>query len=99
MAKVRLVGLTALAGIAALGLLVPPSHAFDGGFTAGSQWWYQSARDAKFEEFRDVPRGEFLESFALHDSLGRNDLALWGAKAKEGGVLGGGLRTSHERSR
>lgn len=81
MAKVRLVGLTALAGMAALTLLALPSHAFDGGFTAGSQWWYQSARDAKFEEFRDVPRGEFLESFALHDSLGRNDLALWGANA------------------
>lgn len=50
----------------------------DGQATFGSQWWYLSTPEAKFQEYRDVPRGGLLESF-LWRNWGANDVAtLWG---------------------
>ncbi len=58
------------------------SAAFAGGeATFGSQWWDQTAPDAKYQEFRQVPRGAFLESFVLQDWSGRNAWLLTGANA------------------
>ena len=44
--------------------------------TFGSQWWTQSVMDAKYQEFREVPRGGFLESFVLRQWSGRNMLSV-----------------------
>ena len=55
------------------------AKAADAEVTFGSQWWSQSALDAKYHEFSEVPRGAFLESFVLSEWSGRNTLALWGA--------------------
>jgi MtrB/PioB family decaheme-associated outer membrane protein len=49
--------------------------------TFGSQWWTQSANDAKYQEFRDVRRGGFLESFVVRNWSGRNLLNIQGVNA------------------
>ncbi len=46
--------------------------------TFGSQWWTQSVNDAKYQEFRDVRRGGFLESFVVQRWSGRDLLAVQG---------------------
>ncbi len=53
----------------------------EGDVTFGSQWWEQTANEAKFQEFREVPRGGFLESFMLREWKERNSVKLWGANA------------------
>ncbi len=68
--------------LAVLPFAAGPSHAqSDGQATFGSQWWWQSTREAKFQEYTVVPRGGFLESFVLREQ--RRDLAgaLWGRSA------------------
>jgi MtrB/PioB family decaheme-associated outer membrane protein len=76
----KFVRTASLAGLFAIGCL-SPAFAAEGWVVGGSQWWDQSALDAKFQEFREVPRGAFLESFGLRDTVGRNDFTLWGANA------------------
>ena len=61
-----------------------PLWAAEGNATFGGQWWDQTVRDAKFQEFRVVPRGSLMESFLLREQSGRNSLALWGANAFQG---------------
>src|SRR5512145_1535117 len=39
----------------------------DGQVTFGAHWWRQTVNEAEFREFREVPRGGFLESFLLSD--------------------------------
>jgi MtrB/PioB family decaheme-associated outer membrane protein len=61
----------------ALGAPAPPAQAEDS-FSLGSQYWLQTVDEAKFQEFRDVPRGVFLESLNLDLQSGRNAFALAG---------------------
>ena len=53
----------------------------DGLATFGWQGWFQTAPEAKFREFRDLPRGGFLEQFLLRDRKGDVSSTLWGANA------------------
>lgn len=67
------------------GLLVSPqslvAQAAESELFFGAQWWDQTAPDAKYQEFSQVPRGTFVQSFLLRDWSGRNSVALWGANA------------------
>lgn len=68
----------ALAGLA-FGAIAGPARG-DGAATFGSQWWTRSAPEARFREFRDVPKGPFLESFFFADSARRRlQYSLFGA--------------------
>ena len=70
--------------LAAFGLGLPVSSHADGQFTLGAQGWRESAPEAKYQEFRQVPRGPFLESFFVTDSTARgNRFALYGANVFE----------------
>jgi MtrB/PioB family decaheme-associated outer membrane protein len=65
-------------------LLLPAARsalAADGEVTFGSQWWDQTAREAKYEEFRAIPNGPFLESFVVRDTLRNGRYALIGTDA------------------
>jgi MtrB/PioB family decaheme-associated outer membrane protein len=72
--------------LALLGLLVaivlgapaPASGASDGSVTFGTQWWDQTAREAKFQEFSEEPRGAFLEQYALRAWRDRNLVLFYG---------------------
>ena len=66
-----LVLLSALAGVAYA----------DGEVTFGTQWWDQSTREAKYQEFGDYPNGPYLESFMLRDALWGGQYALVGTNA------------------
>lgn len=79
MGTLRLAVATALACGMVAGAPSSAARAAEGNVTFGSQWWDQSARDAKYHEFSQVPRGGFLESFLLREWSGRNSVALWGA--------------------
>jgi MtrB/PioB family decaheme-associated outer membrane protein len=50
-------------------------------FTIGGQWWDQTAPEAKYDEFREVPMGGFVESFMVRQMVGRQSVALWGVNA------------------
>jgi MtrB/PioB family decaheme-associated outer membrane protein len=75
---------TALACGMVVSAMSPEVHAAEGEFTVGGQWFDQTVPEAKFQEFREVPRGAFVESFLLREWSGRNSLALWGANAIRG---------------
>ena len=49
--------------------------------TFGSHWWTQSVNEAKYQEFRELPRGGFLESFVVQRWSGRNLLSVQGVNA------------------
>ncbi len=49
--------------------------------TFGGQWWTQSAPEAAFQQFREVPQGGFLESYFLADSLHRYQFSTFGTHA------------------
>jgi len=70
-----------LAGGLVVSVMSPAAWAAEGEFSIGSQWWDQTAPDAKYQEFSQVPRGGFLETFVLREWAGRNSVALWGANA------------------
>ena len=61
-------------------LRVPAVHA-GGEATFGGQWWDQTAPEAKYQEFRVVPRGGFLEDYVLREWSGRNAVTFFGANA------------------
>jgi MtrB/PioB family decaheme-associated outer membrane protein len=71
--------LTALACGMVVSVMSPELRAAQSEFTIGGQWFDQTLPEAKFQEFREVPRGGFLESFLVRESSGRNSVALWGA--------------------
>src|SRR5262245_56632453 len=52
--------------------------ATDGSVTVGTQWWDQTANEAKFQEFRVEHRGAFLEDYVLRSWKGRNFARLYG---------------------
>lgn len=64
----------------AIGSAAGSAHA-DGAATLGTQWWSQSAPEAKFQEFRQVPQGAFLESFLVRGGSDRWKTAFWGSNA------------------
>ena len=69
----------ALACIMLASASIPAVHAGETSeATFGSQWWTQSRNEAKFQEFRKVPRGGFLESFLVERWSGRNLLQVQG---------------------
>ena len=70
----------ALAAGALLSVWSAPALA-DGYVTAGTEGWYQSAPEAKYQEFREVPRGIFVESFLYRDRFWKGNLSVWGANA------------------
>ena len=74
------VALTLASGLMICGFVAPAraeSHV-DGYFTAGGQGWDQSAPEAKFHEFREVPRAGFLQDYLWSYWSGKNALTLWG---------------------
>ena len=79
MATLRMAILTALACGMVVSVMSPEVRAAQSEFTIGGQWFDQTVPEAKFQEFREVPRGTFLESFLLREWSGRNSVALWGA--------------------
>jgi len=78
MARTRIAFATLLAGLALLSTLPRAGHA-DGQVTYGTQWWNQTAPEAKYQEFTDVPNGALLESFALREFRDRNLLTFYGS--------------------
>ncbi len=50
----------------------------DGYLTFGTGDWWQSEPEAKFQEFHEVPRGVFVESFLYRDDFWNGRVALWG---------------------
>ena len=40
-----------------------------------------NANEAKYQEYRDVARGGFLESFLLREQVGKDAWTFWGANA------------------
>lgn len=69
-------------GCAAVLAALCSTPAFSGDYvTFGAQWWTLNAPEAKFQEYREVPRGGFLESFVLSREAGRDALHVWGENA------------------
>ena len=63
-------------------LLASAGQAFaDGEVTFGTQWWDQTTREAKYQEFSDIPNGPYLQSFVLRDRLWNGRYALVGSNA------------------
>lgn len=54
-----------------------------GSATFGGQWWTQNKPEAKYREYRAMPRGGFLENYVLRESNGGWDAFLWGENALE----------------
>lgn len=82
MATLRNAVATALACGMLASASIPAARAGDGSeATFGSQWWTQSVNDAKYQEFREQPRGGFLESFVWQQWSGRNSVRLQGMNA------------------
>lgn len=51
-------------------LLAVAGPAFaDGSLTFGSQWWDQTVREAKYQEFSDIPNGPYIQTLMLRDPL------------------------------
>ena len=68
-----------LSAVVTATLSARPAHAdTEGHATFGSQWWTLNHNEAKWEEFREVPLGGFLESFSLHNTEGRRSMVLIG---------------------
>jgi MtrB/PioB family decaheme-associated outer membrane protein len=84
MTTLRFAVAIALAGGLAVNAPSSPARAAEGDATFGGQWWNQTAPDAKYQEFRQVSRGGFLENFVIREWSGRTSVALWGANALHG---------------
>ena len=58
-----------------------PRNFPDGEVTFGTQWWDQTTREAKYQEFADYPNGPYIGSFVLRDALWGGQYALVGSNA------------------
>jgi len=75
--------------LALLGLLVaivlaapaPAAGETEGSVTFGTQWWTQTAPEAKYQEFNQIPRGALLDSYDLRTWRDRNLLIFYGQRA------------------
>jgi MtrB/PioB family decaheme-associated outer membrane protein len=54
------------------------AFAAEGDVTFGTQWWDQTAREAKFQEFLDVPNGPLIDSFVLLEEFWKGHYAIVG---------------------
>src|SRR5690242_613608 len=73
---------TVLAGLVLLAIGIVPSIAYGyGQATFGTQWWTQNAPEAKFQEFRQVPQGAYLESFLVRGGDARWKTTFYGTNA------------------
>lgn len=78
----RPIGTVTLLAVAAL--LVMGSGAAlaaDGYVTTGYQWWDQTQPEAKYQEFREMPQGVFVESFLYQDRILNGNFTAWGSNA------------------
>jgi MtrB/PioB family decaheme-associated outer membrane protein len=77
--------LLALLGLLAAIVLGAPAPASagttDGSVTFGTQWWDQTANEAKFQEFNEEPRGAFLQQYSLRSWRDRDLLLFYGDHA------------------
>lgn len=64
-----------------LGAPAPAAGNTEGSITFGSQWWTQTAPEAKYQEFGQAPRGAFLDSYAIRDWRDRNLIEFYGSNA------------------
>src|SRR5215831_18285120 len=69
------------ASLAVLAAAAPARADVDGFFTGGTMWWTQSANEATFQEFREVPQGSFLEGFLFRQWNGPLFLGISGENA------------------
>ena len=53
----------------------------DGAATFGGQWWSQTNPEAKFQEYRVLPRGGYLEDYVIREFQGPWAAAMWGNNA------------------
>jgi MtrB/PioB family decaheme-associated outer membrane protein len=53
----------------------------DGYVNFGTEWWDQSAPEAKYQEFTEAPQGAFVESFLWRDRVWGGNTSLWGTHA------------------
>jgi len=51
----------------------------DGYITVGSQYWNQTAPEATYQAFSEVPRGAFVESFLYRDDIAGGHTSVWGS--------------------
>ncbi|HVP39600.1 MAG TPA: MtrB/PioB family outer membrane beta-barrel protein, partial [Candidatus Saccharimonadales bacterium] len=71
-----------VAGVLAVSLAGAASVRAEGDFlTFGSQWLNQTAPEAKYTEYRELPKGAFLKNFLLTRELGRNQFSIYGENA------------------
>jgi MtrB/PioB family decaheme-associated outer membrane protein len=70
MRTTKLALMALVCGVALVAL--PAASRAEGEATFGGQWWNQSQPEAKYREFRDLPRGPFLESFWLSEWKDKN---------------------------
>ncbi len=76
-----LVALLVLLVAIVLGAPAPATGDTDGYVKFGSQWWDQTVPEAKFQEFREVPRGALIDSYSLHSWRNRNLIEFYGVNA------------------
>jgi MtrB/PioB family decaheme-associated outer membrane protein len=81
MATLRAMSVAALACGITVSAMAMDARADGNQFTIGGQWWDQTAPEAKYDEFREVPMGGFVESFMVREMIGRQSVALWGVNA------------------
>jgi MtrB/PioB family decaheme-associated outer membrane protein len=53
----------------------------DGAATFGGQWWSQTHPEAKYQEYRDLARGGYLQDYMLREFNGSYAAAIWGNDA------------------
>ncbi len=76
-----LVALLGLLIAIVLGAPAPAAGGTDGSATFGTEWWTQTAPEAKYQEFNEVPRGAYLDSYDLRTWRDRNLLLFYGQHA------------------
>ena len=78
-AFIRNSGLVAAAAVLLVGWST--SAAADGYVEFGTGGWYQSADEAKYQEFSEAPRGFFVDKFLYRDKFLGGRATLWGTNA------------------
>src|SRR5512143_4021604 len=78
--KMRIAVLVSIA-LAVLVGMTPSARSADGEITFGSQWWSQTANEAKYQEFREVPKGGFIDNYIWRWSQDRWYVHTYGANA------------------
>jgi MtrB/PioB family decaheme-associated outer membrane protein len=72
----RLVVLAATLGLAIPGVRLASAS---GEVVFGAQNWWQTVKEAKYQEFREQPNGAFVESFLVRGAIGRTAITGWGS--------------------